>query len=112
MTYNEYKNTYKKTLKKYPNTSAFFDILDNKVIKEVVTHYTKQGAQWKETERKETTITGEFYMNVIDSIYFFRNLGGAETVRQSYTKYGLIPDELISTNPTRTERTRRRYYFD
>lgn len=111
MTYNEFKNTYKKTLKKYPNTSAILYTLENKTITETVTHYVKNGTQWKETDSKTQEITGTFYMNVIDSIYFFRNLGGAETVRQSYTKYGLIPDELISTSPTRTERTRRTYIF-
>lgn len=112
MNYKEFKTTYKRTLKKYYNLDKIFDLLDKKVIQETETHYTKSGTKWIETETKTATINGLYYMNVIDSIWFFRGLGGSEIIKKSYTKYGLLPTCINSINPSHDKKTVRFYNFD
>ena len=110
MKYLDFKNTYKKTLKKY-NVDIIFDILNDKVITETRTHYIKSGSKWIKTDEKTEKINGLYYMNVLDSVQFFRNLGGLETVKKTYTKHGFIPTTINSVNPSRDEKTVRSYSF-
>ena len=107
MSYEEFRKTYKRALKKYPMTSEVFEH-DN--IKKTVVRQVRQGSKWKTTEEKESVVDYEFYMNTVDSIPFFKNLGGTEKVKLAYTRLGYIPTEIISTSPDREKRTI--YTFD
>lgn len=102
MNYKEFKETYKRTLKKYPGTSFTFGVenIGLKIVRQI-----KNGSRWNTTEQKEKTVDYEFYMNTVDAIPFFKNLGGSERVSQSYTKIAYLPVEITSTSPDRSKRT-------
>lgn len=112
MTYKEFKNTYKWVIKTAPDVTTLFDIIDKKVVTITETRYTKRGGRWIETETKTSQVTPEYYLNGVDAVPFFRNLGGFERLNKAYTKYGLIPVESISINPDRTIKVTRRYTFN
>lgn len=111
MNYKEFRATYKATIKKYPDIDSLFCFLESEIITETITHYTKKGSRWIETETKEALIPASYYYNVLDAVTFFRNLGGYERVETNYTKYGLIPVKVTSINPSRDEKTVRSYKF-
>lgn len=111
MNYKEFRASYKATLKKYPDIDTLFCFLDSKVITETITHYTKKGGRWIETETKEALIPARYYYNVLDAVPFFKNLGGYERIETKYTKHGLIPVRVTSINPSRDEKTVRSYKF-
>lgn len=108
MTYEELRNNYKWSLKHFPDISSLFSV-DKITLIETREKRAKSG--WKKTEEEEKNITFECYLNIVDSIPFFRNLGGSETVTKSYTKYGLIPVKIISTSPCKNDRTIRTFKF-
>lgn len=111
MTYNEFKNNYKWIIKNAPDVTGLYGI-DDKIVTITETRYTKRGGRWIETETKTNQVTPEYYLNGVDAVPFFRNLGGFERLNKAYTKYGLIPVESISINPDRTIKVVRRYVFN
>lgn len=72
---------------------------------------TESGKSWKSkpvsTERTE--ISEEQYNNIINSVSFFRSLGGSERITKGYTCEGYIPVRLTSINPDKTKKVIR--YF-
>ena len=62
---------------------------------------TESGKNWKSKPVKveRTEITKEEYKNIIESVSFFRSLGGYERITKSYTCEGYIPVRLISISP-------------
>ena len=64
---------------------------------------TESGKSWKSKPVKveSTEITEEQYKNIIDSVSFFRNLGGYERDIKGYTCEGYIPVRLISISPNK-----------
>ena len=110
MTYQEFKNTYKNIIKKYPETTNLYNNA-YKII-ETITNFDKVGNRWKETDKKESEIDYIYYFNVFDAVPFFRNLGGTEKINLSYTFAGHIPDEVISISPNRTMKTIRTYQIE
>lgn len=113
MTYAEFKNTYKKAVKRYPDITNVWDEKEEKVITMTESRYIKIGSRWKETESKTMLVSYVNYMNVIDpaAVAFFKNLGGYEKVSLSYTKRGYIPTENISISPDRDKKTVRSFKF-
>lgn len=111
MLYSEFKATYKATIKKFPDITALFREEPEKVITCHTIRQIKTGSRWTTTEETTDKIDFIHYINVLDGIPFFRNLGGSETVQKAYTKAGLIPVRLLSTNPDRTQRTIREFTF-
>ena len=111
--YNEYKETYKNSLKAYPDLSSVFSEDAPANICLSCFHYKKSGSRWVETDFEARMIDCIFYTNIVDpnAIRFFRNLGGYERVIKNYTKFGFIPVEVISINPSRTEKTVYRFKF-
>lgn len=113
MLYNEFKKTYKTTLKKYPDTSYLYT--DNeepeKIFDVIITHQEKHGKTWKTVEEKTEKADFIYYFNVVDVVKFFRNLGGTETVQTAYTKAGYIPTRIISTSPGKDQRTIREFIY-
>lgn len=108
MTYEEMKANYKFTLKNYPTVSAVFE---NKNIICTTTREMKNGSRWTVENTTTETIDGEYYVNCLESIPFFKALGGKEKAIKSYTKFGCIPIRLISTSPDGIERTIREFTF-
>ena len=111
MNYNDFKKTYKWMLKKYPETSNFYDRNDI-TIKMVVNRYYKSGSHWKLLETNTENINNENYLNIVDAVPFFKNLGGYEKIDAGYTKYGYIPKFLNSISPDRAEKITRQFIFD
>ena len=111
MNYDDFRKTYKWILKKYPETSNFFNRNDI-TIKMVVNRYYKNGTKWSLTESLTENITPENYLNVVDAVPFFKNLGGYEKIDAGYTKYGYIPKFSNSISPDRTEKITRQFIFD
>lgn len=111
MTYTEYTETYKWMLKKYPHTSALWDENEEKEITLTTTNQRRSGSRWVDVEAKTEKINYEFYANTVEAVPFFRGIGGKETVKTTYTKYGLIPYEIFSISPSGDQRTVRRFVF-
>ena len=78
--------------------------MEEKNIKMVEKRYYKAGKQWKLSEVVEENITKEYYLNIINSCKFFRNLGGYERLTSSYTCAGYIPTQLNSISPDKQEK--------
>lgn len=108
MTYAEFKKTYSYALKHYPSISSIE--LDAPVTV-TVTKQEKIGRRWVTSTEQTENFTGENYLNTVEAIPFFKNLGGSEKVSKAYTKYGLIPTEIVSTSSDKSERTIRKFLF-
>ena len=108
MTYDEMKKEYKFTLKNYPAVSAVFEA---KNIICTTTKELKNGSHWTAENTTTETIDSEYYFNCLESIPFFKALGGKEKAIKTYTKFGYIPVRLISTSPDGTEKTIKEFTF-
>lgn len=111
MTYKEFKNNYKWIIKRNPDITSLYGV-DEKVITVTETRYIKRGAKWQEVDTTTENINAEYYMNTVDSVPFFRGLGGRERLVSAYTRYGLIPVEVHSTRPDGNEKVVRRFKFN
>lgn len=100
MNYSEYKNTYKKSIKKWPGITALYDRDDVKIIctRETWKKYAPAG-RWHPEESKTMLHTWKNYTNTIDAYFFFKNLSSYSRVNCNYTKYGYIPVECIDISP-------------
>ena len=85
--------------------------MEEKNIKMVEKRYYKAGKQWKLSEVVEENITKEYYLNIINSCKFFRNLGGYEKLTSGYTYSGYIPVQLNSISPDKQEKIIRSFEF-
>lgn len=115
MTYNEYRDTYHNTIRKYPDiTSLYRDETDTKNIVYTLTHYEKHGRKWVEVDSGKELVDFLTYMNCIDvnASAFMKGLGGYERTETAYTKHGLIPICNTSISPDRSKKTVRRFSFD
>lgn len=106
MTYADFRNTW--VAKRYPET---VNVLTNGNIRCVTINYEKRGSRWYESSREEKAVDGTYYINTVDAVPFFRNLGGKETVRMSYTTAGYIPVFISSISPNATMKTTREFVF-
>lgn len=73
--------------------------------------YYKVGRSWRLSEVVEENITKECYLNIINSVKFFRNLGGFERLTKGYTYAGYIPTSLNSISPDKKEKIVRSFTF-
>lgn len=111
MNYKEFKNTYSFMAKKYPDTTSIYGVEITATC--IIENHVKSGKKWILSETKQdNNISSEYYFNVVNAIPFFRSLGGKELISCKYTKYGYIPYEINSINPTRTEKTKRTFIFN
>lgn len=110
MTYQEWKKTYKYASRHWPDVTSLYGRKDIEIVANTV-RAEKRGKKWIITEDKIETVGAEYYMNCVDAVPFFRALGGRETVRKCYTKYGLIPYEIVSISPDREKKTVRTFEF-
>lgn len=110
MTYKDFKETYKWIIKNSPDVTSLYGITE-KCITKVETRYTRHGNKWVEVETTTEIITPEYYLNTVDAVPFFRNLGGYERLVKNYTKYGYIPIEIHSTRPDGMEKVKRTFKF-
>ena len=70
---------------------------------------------WSEYDAPGGTLSGEnAHRNItsLETLAWFRRLGGTESVQRSYTPAGDLVTRLVSTNPDRTERVVRRFTFE
>lgn len=114
--YSEFKSTYSWAVKKYPEVTNLFDdgVLEDGFSKRyritlTKENYTKNGSRWT----KENSNTGDCsvieYMNALDAVPFFKNLGGSERVSTAYTFAGVLPVEITSISPDKEQKTVRKY---
>ena len=86
--------------------------MEEKNIKMVEKRYYKAGKSWRLSESKEENINREYYLNIINSCKFFRNLGGYERLTSSYTYSGYIPTQLNSISPDKQEKIVRSFTIE
>ncbi len=81
-------------------------------IKQVKKEDTK--TVWQNAETTETIFNEKQYKNCTsdDTIKWFRNIGGSETVTRNYTKVGYVVTKIVSTSPDKQNRTIREFTFD
>lgn len=72
---------------------------------------TESGKSWKSkpSEIKREEISINQYVNIFNSVEFFRNLGGYERVTKGYTCEGYIPVQLTSTSPDKKTKIIRKF---
>lgn len=109
MLYSELAKTYRKLFKKYPNISSLQDF-GGKILEEKTT-YAKRGTRWVEVKKEEKEVPATYVFNVFDAVQFFKDLGGYEKVSCGYTKFGYLPDELLSISPNRMEKNSKKILF-
>ena len=107
--YIEFRKKFHRTLKAYPGMECTYN--PHYVYRVETTKYYKRGNKWieKEGEKMIETVPGNYYMNMIDAIPFFRNLGGSERVTMGYTLAGYIPVQLSSISPDGKEKIVRKF---
>ena len=86
--------------------------MEEKNIKMVEKRYYKAGKSWKMVEVVEENISKECYLNIINSVKFFRSLGGFERLTNGYTYAGYIPTQLNSISPDKQEKIIRSFEFN
>lgn len=109
MPYIEFRKKFHRTLKRYPGMECTYN--PYYAYEVTTTKYYKVGSKWHEKteERTVETVPGNYYMNMIDAIPFFRNLGGSERVQMGYTLAGYIPTQLSSISPDGKEKILRKF---
>jgi hypothetical protein len=109
MPYIEFVKKFHRTLKRYPGMECAYN--PHYAYEVTTTKYYNVGNKWHEKTEEKTveTVPGNYYMNMIDAIPFFRNLGGSERVQMGYTLAGYIPTQLSSISPDGTEKIVRRF---
>ncbi len=107
--YKELKETYSWSFKKYPDVSS---VIGYNNIGFEQTNYTKQDSKWVEGEKESNNVDWEFYLNTIDAVPMFKNMGGKEKLDVKYTKVGKVPFQVTSINPDGTEKIVRTFNFD
>lgn len=109
MTYTDFRKKFYSTLKRYPGMECTYN--PHYAYRIETTKYYKIGSKWHEKtdERTVETVPGHYYMNMIDAIPFFRNLGGSERVQMGYTLAGYIPVQLSSISPDGKEKILRKF---
>jgi len=79
-------------------------------------HRTDSDKGWKSKpfNVEESELNEEQYKNMTskDTMRFFRNLGGSESVINNYTCNGYIPVQSTSCNPDRSLKIVRSFKFD
>ena len=108
MPYIEFRKKFHRTLKRYPGIECTYN--PHYAYEVTTTKYYKVGGKWHEKTEEKTveTVPGNYYMNMIDAIPFFRNLGGSERVQMGYTLAGYIPTQLSSISPDGKEKVLRK----
>lgn len=109
MPYIEFCKKFHHTLKRYPGMECTYN--PHYAYEVTTTKYYKIGSKWHEKTEEKTveTVPGNYYMNMIDAIPFFRNLGGSERVQMGYTLAGYIPTQLSSISPDGKEKVLRKF---
>ena len=109
MSYAEFKKNYPYSVKHFHIDGIF---CFSGIITETRTEYTRNSehGKWKEVNKETEKINFEYYMNVIESIPFFKRLG-SEKVYKGYSIVGYIPLEIVSISPCKTEKIVRKFYF-
>lgn len=107
--YDELKKTYSWSFKNYPDVSS---VIDYHNIGFEQTNYTKQGSKWVEAKKESDNVDWEFYLNTIDAVPTFKNMGGKEKLDVKYTAVGKVPFQVTSINPDGTEKIVRTFNFD
>ena len=107
--YIEFRKKFHRTLKAYPGMECTYN--PHYVYRVETTKFYKVGTKWHEKTEEKTveTVPGHYYMNMIDAIPFFRNLGGSERVQMGYTLAGYIPVQLSSISPDGKEKIVRKF---
>ena len=111
LNYDEFKKKYAWSCKKYPDVTTFFSLFEKSCGAVEITKQQKHGKKWVDVEKTVEKFNGKYYLNTVESIPFFRNFGG-ERVSKTYTRYGLIPTQLVSTSPDKAERYIRVFKFN
>ena len=109
--YTDWKQAYKYSVKTWPDVTAMYGNDARIIVTERETRQTRTGSRWTTESEEERRRPLTEYMNIIDAVPFFRNIGGTETVTTNYTRWGKIPTKIISTSPDKETRVIREFTF-
>lgn len=109
MLYKEFRKKYSFAVSNYPETGNLFD--RPLLVKVTTTNYRKSGSRWAAVSEDREDVSVEYYLNTLETVPFFRSLGGSERVEKKYTKYGYIPFRINSISPDRATKIVRRFEF-
>lgn len=109
MLYKEFRKKYSFTVSNYPETGNLFD--RPLFVKVTTTNYSKSGSRWAAVSEDREDVSVEYYLNTLETVPFFRSLGGSERVEKKYTKYGYIPFRINSISPDRATKIVRKFEF-
>ena len=102
MLYSEFRKKYAFVVKSWPEVSNLYG--SDVPLKVTRTSYERHGSRWHVTESEKFDSDFWFFVNVLDGVPFFRNIGGFERVEKSYSKYGYLPYKVNSISPDRTQK--------
>ena len=112
MTHEEFQKEYRYSKRMWPDVCMINSgDMSEKIATVETTYYDKVGSRWKQTDGYTEDVSREWYMNCIEAVPFFRNMGGSERITKSYTPYGLIPVRISSCSPNRMRKVVREFRF-
>lgn len=118
MSYQEFRKTYWWAIKKYPQIDRLSwpiyhgDESPLGTVEKTKYTRTSPSGEWKECEKSEEPFSAIYYINTVDAIPFFRNLGGYERVECGYTYTGYLPLWITSISPDKLTKTVRHFRFE
>lgn len=112
ITFKDFMKAHKFTAGKMTNIGSLYGIEKKVFILTQITYTKNERGKWTETDRTTEKVTPEFYLNTIDAVPFFRNMGGLERLESGYTYFGYMPIKVSSTNPDRTKKIERLFKVD
>ena len=103
MKYSEFKKAYRYSISIAPDVANLYNRDDIKFICTITTDI-KNGTRWIKTAETVETADTTYYLNTVEAIPFFRNLGGYERTEKEYTYIGYIPTKVTSISPDKNTR--------
>lgn len=121
MTYNDFRNTYRAALKRWPDMGALFGLIPEDADNATdgaplgtltITRYERTaGGSWKLVETEERAdVTALHYMNAFDPGWAV--WARSERNYTRYTKYGKLPYKNVSISPDGSARAVRVMSFN
>ena len=112
MTYAEFREAYRWTVKHYPDAINMLEVDTFLRLELVKYERPAQNTRWIETSREMELVDARNYMNIVDAVPFFRSWGGSERVECGYTYAGYVPTKVVSISPDKLSKTSRRFIFN
>ena len=105
MSQEEFEKTYFGVIRKWPATKYLFNEFLPNNIQIIKSEYVKDDkGQWHLMKHVSKMRNACHYMNILDGIPFFENMGGTENIMCTYTRKGYLPTIIQSVSPDQNEK--------